>query len=287
MSKLLVVGSLHYDIMVAAHHRPEKGETVIGTGCSYKFGGKGGNQAVSAAQAGIEVAFSGAVGDDDQGKWLLDVLKNHAVDTTYVEVIGGTPSGMSVAITDAEGDYGAVVLSNANTHSNNEQFANDGLWKEVGMVLLQNELPEQINLHAATEAKKRGITVCINAAPAKTLSPDLIKCIDLLVVNGVEARDMSGITVDSLQNAAAAAQALGQIYPTVVVTAGEMGVAYADNSEESKTLEAEKIELVSTHGAGDCFMGMLCASLLKGESLGASVNNANKAAALHVSKKAD
>ena len=287
MSKLLVVGSLHYDIMVAAHHRPEKGETVIGSGCSYKFGGKGGNQAVSAAQAGIEVVFSGAVGDDDHGKWLLEILKNHSVDTAHVEVIRGVASGMSVAITDAEGDYGAVVLSNANTQINSSQFANDALWENVGMVLLQNELPEQINLYAATEAKKRGICVCINAAPAKTLSPELINLIDLLVVNGVEARDMSGITVNSLQNAAEAAQSLNQLYSTVVVTAGEMGVAYADNNGESNTLEAEKIELVSTHGAGDCFMGMLCASILKGETLGVSVNNANKAAALHVSKKAD
>lgn len=287
MSKLLVVGSLHYDIMVAAHHRPEKGETVIGSGCSYKFGGKGGNQAVSAAQAGIEVVFSGAVGDDDHGKWLLEILNNHSVDTAHVEVIRGVASGMSVAITDAEGDYGAVVLSNANTQINSSQFANDALWENVGMVLLQNELPEQINLYAATEAKKRGIRVCINAAPAKTLSPELINLIDLLVVNGVEARDMSGITVNSLQNAAEAAQALSQLYSTVVVTAGEMGVAFADNNGESNTLEAEKIELVSTHGAGDCFMGMLCASILKGENLGVSVNNANKAAALHVSKKAD
>jgi len=41
MSKIVVVGSLHYDIMLDAPHRPEKGETVMGTACRYKFGGKG------------------------------------------------------------------------------------------------------------------------------------------------------------------------------------------------------------------------------------------------------
>jgi len=110
MNNILVVGSLHYDIMVDAHHRPEKGETVLGTGCSYKFGGKGGNQAVSAAKAGIGVKFVGAVGTDDSGKFLLSVLQNNRVDTKFVEIITDVASGMSVATMDAEGDYGAVVV---------------------------------------------------------------------------------------------------------------------------------------------------------------------------------
>ncbi|MET3813629.1 sugar/nucleoside kinase (ribokinase family) [Pantoea sp. UYEF8] len=62
MSKIAVTGSLHYDIMLDAPHRPEKGETVMGSACHYKFGGKGGNQAVAAARAGAAVRFAGAVG---------------------------------------------------------------------------------------------------------------------------------------------------------------------------------------------------------------------------------
>ncbi|CAM3793372.1 ribokinase [Rouxiella silvae] len=286
MSKLLVVGSLHYDIMVDAHHRPEKGETVIGTGCSYKFGGKGGNQAVSAAQAGANVGFLGAVGNDAHGQWLLDVLQKNHVDVQHVEIINGSVSGMSVAITDAEGDYGAVVISNANTKINAQQFSDSALWSGVGLLLLQNELPEEINLRAAVEAKKRGINVCINAAPAKVLSAELQKHIDMLVVNAVEARDMSGIAVNSLHQASEAAQVLNKTYPVVVVTAGELGVAYCNAEGQSQAIEAEKIELVSTHGAGDCFMGMLCASMLLGEPLDSSVVKANKAAALHVSRRA-
>lgn len=285
MNKLLVVGSLHYDIMVDAHHRPEKGETVIGTGCSYKFGGKGGNQAVSAAQAGVAVAFAGAVGDDDNGKWLLSVLQKHGVDTHSIEVIADTPSGMSIAITDAEGDYGAVVISNANTHIDAARFNDQALWSGVKMLLLQNELPEAANIAAASEAHKRGIKVCINAAPAKTLSTALLACIDLLVVNGVEARDMSGISVTSLQSAAQAAKALSQEFAVVVVTAGEHGVAFCETPQHSGALAAEKVELVSTHGAGDCFMGMLCASMINGDALETAVSKANKAAARHVSRQ--
>lgn len=106
MSKIVVVGSLHYDIMLDAPHRPEKGETVMGTACRYKFGGKGGNQALAAARAGAEVYFIGAVGADEPGRFLLSALQAGGVNIDGVQVVDGIASGMSVAISDAEGDYG-------------------------------------------------------------------------------------------------------------------------------------------------------------------------------------
>lgn len=284
MSGILVVGSLHYDIMVDAHHRPEKGETVIGTKCSYKFGGKGGNQAISSSTAGGLVRFFGAIGNDEHGKYLLNVLESNGVDTNYIQILPNVPSGMSVAITDAEGDYGAVVVSNANAQIDVGPLTSDALWKDISLVILQNEIPENINIIAATEAKSRRIMVCINAAPARPVSHKLHSLIDLLVVNGVEARDMCGITVSSLDSALSAAHKLHNDFPLVVVTAGEHGVAFID-SDISGTVPAEKIKLVSTHGAGDCFMGVLCNALNNRNSLQDSVQMANHAAALHVSRK--
>lgn len=285
MSKIVVTGSLHYDIMLQAHHRPEKGETVIGSSCAYKFGGKGGNQAVSAAMAGAQVSFVGAVGTDDPGKFLLAVLQENQVDTRHVAVTSATPSGMSVAIMDAEGDYGAVVVSNANNLIAPQQLAEDGLWQDTGMLLLQNEVPEAVNLAAAMQAKKHGAQVCLNAAPARELSTQLQSCIDLLVVNAVEARDLSGIAVNDLPQASKAAEALSSRFKAVVVTAGEHGVAFCEAGGNSQSLPALKVELVSTHGAGDCFMGMLCTSLLQGQTLQQAVAKANQAAAEHVSRR--
>lgn len=286
MSHILVIGSLHYDIMLQADHRPEKGETVIGSGCAYKFGGKGGNQAVSAALAGAQVRFAGAVGDDAQGAFLLSVLQENGVDTARVAVLDGMPSGMSVAIQDAEGDYGAVVVSNTNNHIQPGALRDDALWQDVSMLLLQNEVPEAINRLAATEAKRRGIRVCLNAAPARTLSPEMQGAVDLLVVNAVEARDFSQIAVVDLSSACQAAEALCRDFPAVVVTAGEHGVAFCEKGAPSQSLPAQKVQLVSTHGAGDCFMGMLCTTLLQGASLAVAAGKANLAAAEHVSRPA-
>lgn len=156
MGKIVVAGSLHYDIMLDAHHRPEKGETVMGTGCAYKFGGKGGNQAISAARAGGDVIFIGAVGADAQGAFLLQTLRDAGVNIESVAKIDEIPSGMSVAISDVDGDYGAVVVSNANQHIPAKLFQRGDIWQDAGMLVLQNEVPETINLCAAIEASKRG-----------------------------------------------------------------------------------------------------------------------------------
>ena len=114
VSAVVVVGSLHYDIMVDAPDRPRKGETVAGLSWSPKFGGKGGNQARAAQSQGVPTAMVGAVGNDDFGGALLAGLDRGGVDRSAVATLSGVGSGMSVAIFDAEGDYGAVIVSGAN-----------------------------------------------------------------------------------------------------------------------------------------------------------------------------
>lgn len=284
MNKIAVAGSLHYDIMIDAHHRPEKGETVMGTACRYKFGGKGGNQAISAAKSGLEVRFAGAVGADEQGRFLVDTLRQAGVDASAVAVVVDSPSGMSVAISDEEGDYGAVVVSNANQKIPAGVFQNARFWDNVSMLVLQNEVPETVNLLAASAAKQRSIPVCINAAPARPLSESFAALIDILIVNAIEARDMCGVNVEDLVSAQQAATALAQRFTQVVVTAGEHGVAWCEAGEAAQALPAQKVKLVSTHGAGDCFVGAFCASLTVSKSLAQAVASANAAAARHVSQ---
>jgi ribokinase len=108
VSVVVVVGSLHYDIMVDAPDRPRKGETVAGHSRSPKFGGKGGNQALAAQSQGVPTAMVGAVGNDDFGTGLL---AGRGVDRSAVATLSGVGSGMSVAIFDAEGDYGPRTAS--------------------------------------------------------------------------------------------------------------------------------------------------------------------------------
>lgn len=282
---VIVFGSLHYDIIVKGPARPRKGETVTGSAWHPACGGKGGNQAVSAAKHGARAAMIGAVADDEFGRALVENLGRNGVDHQHVRVIDGASSGMSVAIFDSEGDYGAVIVSGSNLQlcaSDVDQAAS--LFQRGNVLVLQNEVPDAANVYAASAMKKAAGLVVLNAAPARDLSPELISLVDVLVVNAVEAEALTqGPEVVSLDDALAAAHALTRSFETVVVTAGGAGVAYAKRNGDQGTVPALKVKLVSTHGAGDEFIGVLASKLLLGAPLGEALNAANSAAAVLVS----
>jgi ribokinase len=284
---VVVAGSLHYDIMVDAPDRPRKGETVTGYAWRPKFGGKGGNQAVAAAKAGAEVRMAGAVGADEFGRFLLEALGTGGVDASRVVRLPDAASGMSVAISDASGDYGAVIVSGANLLVDPAALAEPGLWQGARALILQNEMPDAINTAAARAARSMGAMVCLNAAPYRPLPRELAALIDVLVVNAIEAEELGGLAVTDLASAAAAAAVLARRFPSVVVTAGGDGVAGMRRGEAPVILPALPVTLVSTHGAGDAFVGALVAALAAGRPFAECLRSANAAAATHVSTRAD
>ena len=287
--RVTVFGSLHYDITVQGPARPRKGETIEGQSWRPKCGGKGGNQAVSAARAGAGVAMVGAVGDDDFGDTLLTNLDEKGVDRRFVRIAVGMGSGMSVAIFDAEGDYGAVIVSGANrTLCGEDVAAAADLLAGTGLLILQNEVPEAANVAAARAVKAAGGKVLLNAAPARAVSADLLANVDMLVVNAIEAELLARVhVVNSLQGALAAARNLTDLCPAAVVTAGADGAAFADRHGRTITVPAEDIIAESTHGAGDEFLGALAAALARGADIEIALRAANHAAAVLVSTPED
>jgi ribokinase len=285
---VVVLGSLHLDILVHASDRPKKGETLPGSAWGYKAGGKGGNQAVAAAQFGARASMIGRVGNDDFGKRLLNHLKETAVDAKHVYTDPEAGSGMSVAIIDAEGDYGAVIVSGANLRISNKDLEEARqIIGEAQVLVLQNEVLESANLAAAQLAKDNRIRVILNAAPARPLGPELSAHVDVLVVNAVEAEMICGVAVTSLSAATEAAVLLCEQVANVVVTAGGLGLAVAERGNTPYAEPAHSVKLVDTHGAGDAFIGALAARLASGVSVAEAVRFANAAAALFVSMPAD
>ena len=163
----------------------------------------------------------GRVGNDDFGKRLLRHLMDAGVDAKHVYTDPEAGSGMSVAIIDAEGDYGAVIVSGANLRLSNQDLEEAReVIRSAQVLVLQNEVLEATNVAAAQSAKNNGIRVILNAAPARPLGPDLSANVDLLVVNAVEAEMICGIAVTSLPAATEAAALLSEQVANVVVTAG-------------------------------------------------------------------
>ena len=282
MPIVLTVGSLHYDIMVEADHLPRKDETAIGSHWYPKFGGKGGNQAVAVARAGAVSRMVGAVGDDDFGVFLRQALAAAGVEHTHVALIPGTGSGMSVAIQDGAGDYAATIVSGANLRIDPASLGDPAIWVDVGLLVLQNEVPEAVNIASARAARRRGLRTVLNAAPFRALSPEFRSLVDVLVVNAVEAEMMGTDRVCCLHSAADAARSLAAQFESVIVTAGSKGLAAWGAADEILQLPAEKVTVVSSHGAGDAFIGTLSAALANGASLENACRTASAAAARHV-----
>ena len=279
---VVVLGSLHYDIMVDAPDRPRKGETLTGRSWRPKCGGKGGNQAIAAARQGASSRMVGAVGRDDFGDALLANLDRAGVDRTGVAILDGAASGMSVAIFDDEGDYGAVIVSGSNLAITPDQCGDEQL-RDGDVLVLQNEVPEANNHAAAASARRLGLRTILNAAPARPFVTPLPGLVDILVVNAVEAEMLGGGAVTSAASALVAARSLSGQFRAVVVTAGADGVAYADRDGREHVVEPIKITVASTHGAGDTFVGTLAGELARGASILAALDVANRAAAKLVS----
>ena len=279
---VLTVGSLHYDIMVEAEHLPRRDETAIGSRWYPKFGGKGGNQAVSAAKSGVASHMVGAVGDDEFGRFLRGNLIKGGVGDHWIATIPGVGSGMSVAVQDKNGDYAATIVSGANLHIDVASLENDQVWNGVSVLVLQNEVPVAVNIAAATQARNRGVCTVLNAAPYRALPSDLSTLIDILVVNAVEAEMMGAGHVSCLDSASDAAKKLGAQFDCVVVTAGAEGLAAWGGGNGGLKLPAKKVSVVSSHGAGDAFVGALAAELARGSDLEQAGKAASDAAAMHV-----
>lgn len=272
MSDILVLGALHYDVVVDAPRLPGIDETLPGTSVDYRFGGKGGNQAVAAARMGGSVAMAGRVGRDTAATSLRSALEAAGVDATQVK---GTDAatGMSVAITLPSGDYGAVIVSGANR-------LNDGvvdLPASLQTVILQNEIPPAANL-ALVRRLPGNVRLIVNAAPARTLDEEIAARTDLLVVNRVEAEALTAHAEPTEAAKALAETSRG----SVLLTMGADGLIIADRGE-TRHLPARKVDVVSTHGAGDMFVGALAAHLTDGDPRDEAVEFANAAAALFVS----
>ncbi len=277
---VVVVGSLHYDIMVRTPYLPRTGETLIGEAWWWKPGGKGGNQAMAAARHGAVVEMIGCVGDDGFGIRLRERLAAAGVGHDGVLTVS-RGSGMSVALQQDDGDYAAVVVSGANMAIDAAQVADQGqAIRESRVLLLQNEVAEEASAAAARIAHEAGVSVIVNAAPARPLGT-LSGLVDVLVVNSVEAEQLGAGTVEDLDAAARAARALLVHAPMAIVTAGGAGVAAA-SKEAVVTLPPHEVADVETHGAGDVFTGALAARLAEGEALETALRYANAAAALHV-----
>ncbi|HEY1131248.1 MAG TPA: ribokinase [Roseateles sp.] len=267
---VLVAGSANLDFVVRASHVPAPGETVLGRGFACFPGGKGANQAVAAARAGTApVRMLLALGRDAHAAALEASLTEAGVQLHVVRD-GAEPTGCAFICVSDTAENAITVAPGANNALRDEHLpALDG----VSHLLLQLETPIDTVTAYARRARAAGVSVVLNAAPARPLPAELLDAVDLLVVNESELAAIAG-TADGVE------AALARIaVPTVIVTLGSNG-CLARHEGAVIRLGAFPVRAVDTTAAGDTFCGVLVAALSRGDGLRPALRRASAAAAL-------
>ena len=285
-SPIIVFGSINMDLVVYSDKQPTKGETILGNSFETFQGGKGANQAVAVAKLGLPVSLIGKVGNDVFGDELLENLNRETVDTSMVVRHEG-PSGVAfIYVFEETSENHIIVISGSNKEVKSNQISDKEL-STSDVLISQLEVPPSEIEDLFIRAKNSGTYRMLNAAPALEISKNLIRETDLLVMNESELENLSERSVDN-ENIDSIAEAIKVLNlkttQSIAVTLGSKGV-YVYTNQKGDFIDGHKIEAVDTTGSGDCFIGALATHYLKSNDLLDSVNFANKAAALSVTKR--
>jgi ribokinase len=285
-SPIIVFGSINMDLVVYSDKQPAKGETILGNSFETFQGGKGANQAVTVSRLGFPVSLIGKVGNDVFGNELLESLNSEHVDTSMVGRHEG-PSGVAfIYVFEETSENQIIVISGSNEQVKSNQMPDKEL-SASDVLISQLEVPPSEIEDLFIRAKNTGTYRILNTAPGLKISKNLIHETDLLVMNEPELENLTERTLER-QNADSISQAIKDLNlsttQSVVVTLGSKG-AYVYVDQKGQLIEGYKVEAVDTTGSGDCFIGALASQYLESKDLLDSVNFANKAAALSVTKK--
>lgn len=282
--KIVVIGSLNMDLVQQVRDFPKPGETTSAMKTRYSPGGKGANQAVAASLSGADVVMLGAVGSDAFGEELVNQLDKYGVHTEYLLHKKGS-SGLAVITVNQQGENSIILTAGANgtiTRSEVEAFIR-GI--DANAVLLQNEIAWEAIDAAIRQCKQEGMAVYLNPAPAIELPEEVYGLVDTLILNETETAILSGILVETEDEAEKAADRLLQFGTNeVIITLGSKGCIFKDKRGHLIKQPAFSVKTVDSTAAGDTFIGALAAARTSGQSMKGSLRFASAAAALAVTK---
>jgi len=279
--RIVVVGSANVDLTTFTDRFPQPGETIFGRKFDLGFGGKGANQAVAARLCGADVFMVARVGTDLFGPATIENFKKAGIDTTHVVAVPGLSSGVAPIFVESSGQNRILVVKGANDALLPADIdAAADVLKSADCIILQFEIPLETVYYTLAFARKHQIRSILNPAPGQVVDLHALAGLDYLVPNESEAETISGLGVQSIDEAKHCAESLraGGIR-RVIITLGEKG-AFLSNERACEHLPAFAVKSVDTSGAGDAFIGSFAVFLAEGVPESEAVRRANLYAGL-------
>lgn len=276
--KVLNFGSLNIDYVYLLDHFVRPGETLSSEEFFLDSGGKGLNQSIALARAGVKVYQAGKIGKD--GEFLKEILEENGVDTQYIETID-EPTGNAIIQVDKKGQNCIILFGGAN-HKITSQYINEVFsnFNKGDYVVLQNEI-NYMDL-VIKQAKEREMIVVFNPAPMSAeVHSYPLELVDILIVNEVEGEELSG----EKESEKIIDKLLSDLpHTNVILTLGENGSIYADKTKRISCSANKNVKVVDTTAAGDTYIGYFVAMLTMDKSVKNAMEVASKACDICVSK---
>jgi ribokinase len=283
--RIVVLGNINQDFVMKAERMPRPGETLLGDDLRFVPGGKGANQAVTAARLNASVTLVGRVGQDAFGPQLVDNLRREGVETRHVGMDDDVATGSAFIALAPDGQNSILSVGGANLACA-PRYIEDArpVIREADMALVQFAVPlESVELFVKT-AVERGVPVVMDPTPAMAKLPENWTQVTVLTPNETEVEYVLGYAAPDLATAAKAAREIcGKGVKIACVKRGAEGCVVCD-AEGCRLIAGYKVEVVDTTGAGDSFAAGLGVALAEGLPVNQAIAFANACGALACTK---
>lgn len=287
---LVVVGSANADIYVEIDRLPIEGETISAKTGQTLAGGKGANQAACGAKLSYPTYFVGQVGDDAHGRLITEALKNGGVNLDCVRNLSDAPTGHAVVMLQPDGQNSIIIVGGANMSCWPEKLSDEDLEvvRKAGVVLLQREIPDLVNIQVAKAARSAGVPVILDAGGMDApMPPELLNEVDIFSPNESELARLTRMSTESFEQIGQAVVKCHKMgVKQVLVKLGAKGSAlFIEGEKPIKQPIISAARVLDTTGAGDTFTAAFAVALVEGKTKEECMRFAAAAASLCVQVK--
>ena len=249
-------------------------------------GGVARNVTENLTRLGSNTTILTSLGQDKEGSWLLQEMKQIGIDVSQVWILDSERTGTYTALLDTNGEM-IVSMADMNIY---DQISPNMLLEKTSTILAAKAVFIDTNLSA--ECLEFIVKFCdehniklyvdpVSSSKATKLPHDL-SGVNVIMPNKEEAELMSGEIINDVTDCSRAALKIRERgAENVIITLGTQGVFYSSTEEEGH-IPAINVQVVDVTGAGDAFAACFIYAMENNESLSTACKYGLTGAALTV-----